>query len=209
MPVIHESQRHARTLVTPSLDHARIDEIVCAPLPDACGTIDRHRKRVISGRILIETELDVRLGIPAVVEDAKPTARPPFVDAVFTELAEAVAAKIQRGRQEHQPIDAARVVGGGRVERDERAETRPDERDRAVRGGGDRLVRLGNHARHGQRREVGLIEVRTREPDLVRGQFAPKTPRLGGGRRRRESVKVDDVADGRHNLVAQSGRQRH
>ena len=97
----------------------------------------------------------------------------------------------------------AALLPCGGVERHEPAQARAEERHRAFREGVERTLQLQEHPAHGERLEIGLIEIRgvQAEPEW-RQAFAQERglSRLG---RRGEAVQVKDV---HYSLVLQAGR---
>jgi hypothetical protein len=141
----------------------------------------------------------------AVVEHLQTVAAAPVVDAAVPELAHTIATKIERRCQQHQASDPL-DVGERRVHGDEAAKARSDERHGTGRQRQDRGVHLRQHAAHGQRREVGQVEVRGVDLDAVRRELGSEERRLGRLRGRGEAVQVEDV---HQSVTLQSGRQRH
>ena len=70
----------------------------------------------------------------------------------------------------------------GRVNRDERAETRTDERDRCRGGLRNGIRYLIEHARHGQRFECWKVEVGTVKSDTTRVELGGELARFRRGR---------------------------
>ena len=146
--------------------------------------------------------------VVAVVKDLEAAGRAPLVEPSIAELAQAVAAKIERRREQNQPIDVPSPRGLGGVHGDEGPQARPDDRDGPAARGVESPARIREHPRHGQGLERRLIEIRTGEPDATARQFLLEPLCLRRRRRRGEAVKVDDVGGSRHRSVRQPGLQR-
>ena len=133
--------------------------------------------------------------------------REPSGHTLGTEKSMAVLCEHDSGRKQDEPIDALCKASGG-VNRDDGAEARPNQRNRARLQLIDPPRNLIEHPRHRQRSEVGLIEVGTMKRKPVAAKAFGEERRLLRPRRRGKSVEIEDVADRRHRSVWHPRRQR-
>ena len=168
------------------------------PWNTSVGDAEPHVERVVARGVLVEREADVARLVARVVEHAQSARPAPFVDAVLAELAQAVAAEVERRREQHQAVDRPPAIGCGRVHGHERAEARADQRDAGLRP---------TPRRESPRAVCSSIRVTvsdSKSGSLKSGQEKPtpraassraKQRRLGRSGRRGEAVQIDDVSD--------------
>ena len=107
MAIVDQAQVDRWPAGRPAYDAVGIHRSVLPALDNEDGQREFQRKRIVLRRVLVELEADDPRAVVGVVKDGEMAGAPPLVDAMVAQVAQAVAAELERRRQQDDPIDGA------------------------------------------------------------------------------------------------------